>query len=224
MELNTLRLRNLAGGMGSRPALLAALSLALLFGVVGCSRSSAAALSGAKKAYEAGKYAESEKALTEVLKSDPKNVDAMRAMALSLAAQGRNEDAIEQYTAIIRSDPKDDQALYGAALIERRVGETRNAIKHLEGAARIRPGSRYSDELARTYMQVGRYADAIRQWEQVLRQPDTNTITKAGIYSATATAYESARQYDKARQTLRKALDLTPNDKDLGARLKALGG
>ena len=175
-------------------------------------------------AYDAGEYADSEEALEELVTEDPGDPEARKALAQALTAQGRNDEALEQYAAIIAEDPKDHESLYAMAVLERLLGDSVNAIKHFEAAVDVTNEMTYLDDLALTYVQVGRYQDAVDCWQQVLETEQLDEATQAELYAAMATAYEGMRDYGSARAALEQALALTPNDENLRARLKSMAG
>jgi len=175
-------------------------------------------------AYDAGEYADSEAALAAIVTADPRDLEARKALAQALAAQGKNDEALAQYAAIIRDAPEDHESLHAMAVLERLLGDSVNAIKHLEAAVDVTPEMAYLDDLALTYVQVGRYRDAVDCWEQVLATVQLDEAARAELYAAIATAYEGMRDYSGARAALEKALALTPNDENLKARLQGMAG
>lgn len=188
----------------------------------GDSKEASSELVAAQAAYNQGDFAGAESALVALVSDDPDDLDARRALALAFAAQGKNDAAIEQYAAVVAADDTDHESFYRMAVIERLVGKTNAAITHFEAAVAVEPQSLYADELARTYMQVGRYTDAVGAWETVLESDGLDEAATAGVYAAIADAYAGARDYDGAREALESALALTPNDENLKARLESL--
>lgn len=181
-------------------------------------------LQAAEAAYKEGRYSDAEQTLDDVLAAKPGDLAAKKLLALTLAAQGKNEEAIAALAEVVKADPEDHEAFYRMAVLERLIGRTQDAIKHFEKAVGLKADPVYADELARTYMQVGRYADAIAQWKTVVEAGGLKEADGAQIYAAMASAYEGLRDYQSAIQALKKALALTPNDEGLKSRLAALEG
>lgn len=218
--------------------LFAGATAVVLFGVVGAyllaeggsvplpgdQDTQTATFESALDAYDAGEYADSEAALAELVTEDPGDLEARKALAQALAAQGKNDEALEQYAAIVVEDPEDHESLYAMAVLERLLGDSVNAIKHLEAAVDVTPEMAYLDDLALTYVQVGRYRDAVDCWEQVLATEQLDEVDQAELYAAMATAYEGMRDYNGARAALEHALALSPNDENLKARLQSMAG
>jgi len=209
----------------------ATLACVLLFGLVAmpgiCACTSAQSDTGlsaedARQAYEEGDFAGATQRAEAIVSDDPGNLDARRVLALALAAQGDNEGAIEHYVYVLEKQPEDHVTLYQVAMLERVIGRTGDAIGHLEAAVALKSDPSYLDDLARTYMQVGRYEEAAKLWGRVLEDEDLDETSRVELLVLQADAYEDARMYDEARGALEKALFLDPNNEELKERIKAL--
>lgn len=209
-------------------AVLSAFAL-LLVAVGGCrgvqagsENSPSASIDSASTAYEQGDFDTAVNQLESVIKDEAGNLEARRLLALAYAAKGENEKAVEQYQAVVDTDPEDHASFYRMALIERLLGKNDEAISHLEKAVDLDPSATYLDELARTYMQVGRYVDAASAWGKVLEGERIEQEGRVEILKLQADAYVNAKKYDEARASLEKALLLAPNDEAVKARLAEL--
>lgn len=189
----------------------------------GPSASDQAALQAGIDAYNRGEYPEAESQLSDLVAGDAGDLEARAALALALSAQGKNDEAIAQYAAIVKADDSNHEAFFQMAILERLIGRTQEALTHLESAADISDETAYLDELARTYLQVGRFEDAIEAWNLALQDESLEQQKKVELLGALADAYSNARQYDEAKRVLEEALFLAPNDENLKARLEALG-
>lgn len=178
----------------------------------------------ALSAYESGDYAAAVEALSARVEHDGDDLEARKALADALAAQGKNREALAQLEVVVARDPADHETLYKMAVLERLIGDAATSIGHFEDAVAVEPKTSYLDELALTYMQVGRYVDAADCWEQTLESEQLDEVGRARAYAAMATALEGAREYDRARDALEQALALTPNDENLKARLQGMAG
>jgi|GEM_PF-2950123 len=176
----------------------------------------------AQAAYDSGDFDGAEGALAQAVTDNPADLEARKLLALALAAQGKNAEAIEQYAAVVEADPEDHVTLYRMAMLERLTGETKNSLTHLEAAVELDDNPSYRDELARTYMQVGKYAEAAQLWGTLLEDETIGQEQRVLLLSLQAEAYSSARMYDEAREALEEAVFLAPNDEGLKARLEAL--
>lgn len=202
---------------------LALTSIFVLFLLVGCDKSKAGeSVTEARAAFESGDYARATEVLESVLENNPDNREARSIMGSVLTAKGENEAAISFYAESVKRNPKDHDSLYRMALIERLIGRSEDAVTHLEAAVEIEPSRDYLDELARTYMQVGRFADAAAAWGRILDEKDAITDVRVNALRMQAEAYMAAKNYDAARVSLKEALKLAPNDKDINGKLEAL--
>jgi len=177
----------------------------------------------AKKAYDAGNFGTSEESLSTVLREAPDNVDALRAMALAQAAQGKNEEAIAQYAKIVAALPNDHASWYRMALLERVVGDSANAKTHLEKALALVPDNAgYADELAQTEMSLGRYSAAAKIWGGLLKRDGLAREARKELLVLQGGAYQAAGEYARARKAFSSAVKLDPDDKDLRERVASI--
>lgn len=218
----------MAGRKSPLFVLLAVLLLALALGPVGCSfgakkeQRDAGKLAAAKKDYEAGRFAKSEKTLNEVLESSPDNLEAMQTLALAQAAQGKNKQAVETYKDIVAKTPKDDASWYRMALLERILGQSKESDAHLQKAVELDPKNRsYIDELARTKMSIGQYKEAATLWGRLIQQKDIPADSKKELLILQGQAYQAAKDYGNAEKSYRAALKLDPDDDALRERVKS---
>lgn len=192
----------------------------LAFGPQWLGGGSAAELEAAKEAYETGDYAAAESQLSKIVVDDAGDLEARKALALALAAQGKNEEALEQYAAVVAADPKDHESLYEMAVIEQRIGKAQEAIGHLEAAIMVAEEPSYYAALAPIYASVGKWAECIDAWTKYLELAELNEPAQAEVHAAMASAYEGMREYDKAKAELEQALFLDPNNAQYKSRLE----
>jgi tetratricopeptide (TPR) repeat protein len=133
------------------------------------------------------------------------------------------EAALDQYTATVAAEPDSDAALYELALYERSVGRTDAAIEHLQQAATLNNDVAYVDDLARTYMQLGMYAEAAQAWGSIAEDSANDVGTKVAYMKLQSEALRSARENDAALDVLEAALRLAPRDSDLRALVAQYG-
>lgn len=182
-----------------------------------------AALQSAVDSYNEGEFFNAENALADLVKADPGNTEARKALALALSAQGRNDEAIEQYRAVLETDPEDHVALYRMALLERLTGAPEEAVEHLERAVELNRDDSYVDELARTYMQLGNYREAADTWGALAAEEGRAPESTVELLKLQAEALRLAEDIDGAKAALGRALELVPDSADVKARLEALG-
>ncbi|MDF1542195.1 MAG: tetratricopeptide repeat protein [Anaerosomatales bacterium] len=204
----------------------AAVSALILVGAAGCAsgpedeQARTTLKQAAREDYEAGRFAESEEALQEVLASAPDDVEAMQTLALAQAAQGKNEEALETYAEIVEETPEDHASWYRMALLERVVGSAKESADHLKTALELNPGDpSYTDELARTQMSLGRYEEAAALWGDLLEDADPSDESRKELFLLQGQAYQAAKDYGSAKQAFEAALELDPDDEALRARV-----
>lgn len=177
-------------------------------------------LSSARASYEAGDYATAEIQLKSLVGADAENLDARRVLALALTAQGKNDEALEQYTAIIKADSADQASLYEMAIIEQRIGKAQEAIAHLESAVKIEPDASCYRALAPIYASVGKWTESIDAWTAYLGLTELNERGQAEVHAAMSSVYDGMREYEKAKAELEQALVLDPGNEQYKSQLK----
>lgn len=180
-------------------------------------------LDAAVAAYNSGDFAGAEETLEQLVASSPDNLEARRSLALALSAQGKNEEALEQYAAIIERDPQDHASLYRMAAIEQLIGQATESITHLEQAIAVEEDPVYLQSLAPIYGTVGKWTETIATWERYLETAELDEKRQAQVHAAIASAYEGMRDYDNARESLEKAIFLDPGNEVYQARLEGYG-
>jgi len=170
-----------------------------------------------------GDFSDAETALADVVATEPENTEARKSLALALSAQGKNEEAIEQYLAVLGTEPDDHVALYRLALLERLTGLPDDAVGHLEQAVALNPDDSYVDELARTYMQLGDYQKAADTWAPLIAEEDRAPESAVELLKLQAEALRLAGDIDGARGALEQALAIAPDNSDIKVRLEVLG-
>lgn len=208
----------------SRVAVLSLMVVALAASA-GCGGKKVAAdapsLKAAKASYERGEFDAAARQYRAIVAEVPEDVEARRGLALTLAAKGDNAGAIEQYEKIVAEEPKDDGSLYRMALLERLLGDTTGAIEHLQAAAYLKDSPTYFDELARTLMQAGRYADAAEAWGTALKSEELTEEGRVELLRVQAEAYASAGDPDGAKDALKEALELDSENTEIEKRLES---
>ena len=118
---------------------------------------------------------EAERALRKVIELDPKFAPAFAYLGLMRAKAGSYNDAIAQYESALRADPKLGVAhhLIADAMLKQN-GDVRSIETHLRRSAEMDPTftpARLS--LGKLFMRSQRWAEAISEFEQVIRQDPT---------------------------------------------------
>ncbi len=174
-------------------------------------------------AYNQGEFSDAETKLAAVVDEDPGNLEARKTLALAYAAQGKNDEAIEQYREVIGIDAEDHVSLYRMALLERLEGSLEDAAGHLERAVELSRDDSYVDELARTYMQLEKYEEAAGAWGSLAEEEGRAPESAAVLLGLQADALRLSGDVEGARAALERALELAPGNTALKAQLEGLG-
>lgn len=197
----------------------------LTLSLVGCGRDDAVStsLSEARSAMDAGDYDTALGLLSTLVESESGDLEVRRAYGEALAASGDSAAALEQYAEALAISAEDTATLYAIAILERTTGSVDAAIGHLEQLVEVDPAGANLDELARTYMQVGRFEEAAGAWGRALKDEGLTVPQRIAYLIVQADALQNAKRYDEARKALEEAVFLAPNDEALRARLEGLG-
>jgi tetratricopeptide (TPR) repeat protein len=125
-------------------------------------------------------------------------------LALSLAGQGRQNEATEEAREAVRMNPNSADTLATLGTIELSGGQTADAERMLRAAAAI---TTKSELLARLALSRGDFEESRREFEKALAvQPDD-----AGLHNDFASVLAKSGDDARAIREYRAALDLNPN-------------
>ncbi|MDZ4669967.1 MAG: tetratricopeptide repeat protein [Phototrophicales bacterium] len=126
--------------------------------------------------------------------------------ALMALNDGRLDDAIAQFSKVIKYYPQDSIALYHRANTYKQKGDMDAALADYDSA--VARGGRMSGVLygARAYflMYLGRYEDALKDYQLALKTDPTQPQTQLGI----AYAYLFMKDYEKALAQAQITVDI----------------
>jgi predicted O-linked N-acetylglucosamine transferase (SPINDLY family) len=164
----------------------------------------------AVEAYEAGRFADSEAACRNLLKIDPKHVDALHLLALSLAALG-SADSIDVLRRALAARKKDPGLWLALGNAQARAGNRTAAADAYRGALRVAPAYGPAHvSLGRLHFDEGRFAEAGAALRRALdmdrdgefaREPDLwdklgYALSRQGRISDAAACYRRALALD----------------------------
>jgi cytochrome c-type biogenesis protein CcmH/NrfG len=197
-----------------------------MFALTGCfggKSADQASLAHARKSYETGQFKQAEQELDKIVKNSPRNTEALKTLALALAAQGKNVEAIQAYQRLLDIAPKDDASWYRMAMLQQILGRPKQTAEALKKAIAIKPSDpTYTDSLARTYMSIGKYAEAADLWGQLLADREQKKSRQGEILVLQGQAFEAAQNYSSARKSYAAALKLSPDNNALRTKVKSL--
>jgi len=125
--------------------------------------------------------AEARKFVEEALRLDPKNAEALGGLALSLLAEGKDEQARETARRALEIDPKAWEADRALGVLARGAGDFAGAERHFRHAVELAPtDSKARNRLARHLFECGRIDEGREQIVETRRlapdDPDVQNI------------------------------------------------
>lgn len=117
-------------------------------------------IASAYQAFQAGDFSAAQRDYQAVLKSDPKNTDALHGLAALNLQQGRFDAAESYYLRILEADPKDNAAVAGLIGLKGQVDpiQSESRLKNLLASQPESPFLNFA--LGNLFAQQGRWADA----------------------------------------------------------------
>lgn len=158
--------------------------------------------------------------LEQLLNHSPSDVIALNALGIACYALDDNHMAIERFTEAIGHAPAQELAYLNRARVYSFQKRDELAAADLSKAIEISP--RQPDHYiarAQCYMKMDRMAEAKRDLDLALREPDFRN--EWVVYEMRAWACYATNQYEQARQDVQRAYNLT-NDPEAEERLVAL--
>ena len=120
---------------------------------------------------DAGRGADAEKLLRQMLEADPSNPDALNYLGYMLARNGQNlDEAIQLVNRALKSEPDNGAFLDSLGWAHFKRGDLNEAEKYLGAAAAQLPdNSEILDHLGDLYARQGRWQNAIDAWNRALK-------------------------------------------------------
>ena len=143
-------------------------------------------------------------------------------LGVALAAERKNEEAIEHYRAALRINYTDDAVHYNLGNVLSRLGRTEEALNHYREAVRINPSySKAHNNLGLILTNQNKHEEAIYHYRQALKinPSDPGFYLNLGVALARKGEWQEAIDqfrtaivinpaYEEARRALRLALEL----------------
>jgi len=119
-----------------------------------------------------------ERDLREILKKDPKNVNALNALGFTLADRTtRYQEAYELLQQALALKPEDPFILDSFGWVQYRLGNQAEALKHLKRALELRNDAEISAHLGEVLWVTGNRNEAESVWNRALNlTPDSETL------------------------------------------------
>ncbi len=143
------------------------------------------------------------------LKETPENVELLKQLAEIYSRNKQYEKGVELYNKVLKIEPENRNILNQLASAYQNAKQYDKAIELYEELIVKFPENKqnYLSSLIWVYQQAGRNDDAIKTAEEYLKEnPD-----QAYAYSTAANLYQNSKNYDKAIELYRKAIEMEKN-------------
>ena len=183
-----------------------------------------AVLQSAWRLQQAGRHADAAKLYAEVLRSDPRQFDALYQLANIYLAGGHFADAERLYAAAARVNAESAELFYNRGCALQNLGRNEDALAAFARALAIRPGyAEARNNRGVVLLALGRPLDALQCFDRVLAErPDLSFAN-----NNRSTALFALRHPEEALEAAGQALRDNPRFADAlcsqGAALVALG-
>jgi tetratricopeptide (TPR) repeat protein len=159
--------------------------------------------------YQSGQADKAETICREVLRTQPRQADALHVLGNIAKDQGRLQQALQYFQQGLQAAPQHIHMLNSAGLLFRKMGYLQEARQCMERAIEIDPGyfqGRYN--LANLCRAEGDLDRAKKLYRQVLKQHDQYADALANL----ASVLEQEHQLDEAQSLARKAVTVDPGN------------
>ena len=169
----------------------------------------------------AGRFAEAEKTLGEVLKREPEHLGARIHLGVAYAAQGKTDQALTLLEAAVERDPQRPEARFNLAKVLVQTGAVAESLEHFEAAAQSRPSqAEIWLELGNARARLERYEAALAAYRRALA---VDPRQRTAQLNASEALLRLGRR-DEAAAGLRAWLHWMGDDPQARQRLEAISG
>lgn len=163
-----------------------------------------------------GEFANAQAYFTQILKTSPKNVEALNNLANVLLLQGKNAEAAEVYTKLLSENTKDVESYLALAKIYKEQGEDEKANEILEKAKSVAPDNAkilfaIIKNKTASKEESDDYTQEINEYISLLDKPDL----PEEFHISLATVYAKNGQIEESLEYCKRAIEI--NDSDIEA-------
>jgi tetratricopeptide (TPR) repeat protein len=176
------------------------------------------------------------KELNTALYQNPNSYPAHQAMGECYQAQGNNNAAIAEYHKSTLMKPENPEVYLHISDIRESRGDLELSISELRGASELMPDNPdIRQRIADESLKLEKLDDAIRDYEKIMQTNPGNAQAAKGLTRAyflksekdTGGAFFGSNDFEAAKEQLKKAISLNPNDMELrlaDAKLRTMSG
>jgi len=146
--------------------------------------------------------------LQQLLKEDPSNFQARRELALILADNGFNEEALTNLLYLKKYFPDDAELLYNIGILFEKQKKFEEAEQVYERAVELSPQADFNYNLGEVYVERQKWDNAIDCFKKVLSE-DTND---GNSYFNLGLCYMKKEEINMAIDNFQKAIEINPDD------------
>ena len=150
--------------------------------------------------------------LAPAVEVNPPNAQVLVEVGRTLAAAGRDEDALKQFDAVLKADPTVPGVQLEMAMALQRLGRQPEAVPWFQQAVQREPKNVMAlTNLGLALTLTGKGKDAIEYFKRALAQNDKDPF----IYKDLGVCHIQLSAFDEAIEDFKKALALDPADPQL---------
>src|SRR5689334_13280375 len=161
--------------------------------------------------HERGDAAGAERLYRQILQVDPDYADAHYLLGRIAQDRGLLDDAQRHVQEAIRCNPREPTFHHTAGQIHYARGQFSDAIARLEAVRELDPAVDCHTDLGCAYEKVGRFADAVREFEQAVALAPESPLALNNY----ANSLKDRGRVEEAIPVFRKAKNLAPDNHDL---------
>ena len=150
--------------------------------------------------------------LSAVAKHEPPNAEGLMEFGRTLAAAGKDEDAVQQFTEAMKVDPKMPRAQMEIGMALQRLGRQQEAIPWFQQAVEREPHNESAlTNLGLALTMTGRGKDAFEYFRRALAENPKDAV----VYKDLGVCHIQLSAFDEAIEDFKKGLALEPDDPQL---------
>lgn len=146
--------------------------------------------------------------LQKILKEDPSNFQARRELAILLANNGFNEEALSNLTYLSKYFPEDAEIWYNLGILQEKTKDINGAKISYQKAIEISPQEDFYYNYGEVLVELKEWNEAIDAFKTVLKTDtqDGNSYFNLGL------CYYNKDEINLATDNFQKAIELNPKD------------
>lgn len=125
---------------------------------------------------EQGQLDAAEKLLSDVLRANARQFDALVGLGVLNGMRGKNTEAVKHLMRAVRLDPRSEMAQYNLGQAQLRLGRHEAAVEALRAAAAVADRAPIHEKLGDAVRQLGRLEEAARHYVRAVELDPANSL------------------------------------------------